>query len=260
MKRLRALRKLHGMTQTEVADKICVERSTYGKYETGQAHPPIPTLQKLASLFSVSIDELIAEDDDSPDSALQNAMDIPNNIRSLRTERGILQADLAKALGISQAALSGYESGKFQADISTYIQIADYFDVTLDYLLNNRISPPKTNINHLRSLLGIKQSDLAKQLHVQQGTISNWEADKTEPDIASLKKLAEIFGVSVGTVLGVPEPKPAESTAPAASTASFCGLSKEEMAQISDLGESIQNEIRDFIRFKLSIQQNKCNP
>lgn len=58
-----------------------------------------------------------------------------NRIRALRAQNGIKQADLAKALRVSQAALSGYETEKFQADISTYIEMANFFGVSLDYLL-----------------------------------------------------------------------------------------------------------------------------
>lgn len=58
-----------------------------------------------------------------------------NQIKRLRTLHGIKQADLAKMLKVSQAALSGYETGKFEAPLDTYIAIADYFGVTVDYLL-----------------------------------------------------------------------------------------------------------------------------
>ena len=58
-----------------------------------------------------------------------------NRIKELRASRNIKQADLAATIKVSQAALSGYETGKFQADIETYMKIAAYFDVSLDYLL-----------------------------------------------------------------------------------------------------------------------------
>lgn len=57
-------------------------------------------------------------------------------------------------------------------------------------------------IKHLRTIAGIKQIDLASRLNVRQGTISNWESGKTEPDIESLQKLADIFGTTVDYVLG----------------------------------------------------------
>ncbi len=58
-----------------------------------------------------------------------------NRIKTLRNEASIKQAELAKAVNVSPAALSGYETGKYEADIETYIKIAKYFHVSLDYLL-----------------------------------------------------------------------------------------------------------------------------
>jgi len=47
------------MTQAEVAEKLGVDRSTYGKYETGQSEPNFETLQKLADIFSTSMADLL---------------------------------------------------------------------------------------------------------------------------------------------------------------------------------------------------------
>lgn len=57
-------------------------------------------------------------------------------------------------------------------------------------------------IKQLRTDMEMKQIDLAKRLNVRQTTISNWENGKTEPDSATLQKLAEIFDVSVDYILG----------------------------------------------------------
>ena len=57
-------------------------------------------------------------------------------------------------------------------------------------------------IKQLRTGLEMKQTDLARQLSVGQNTISNWETEKTEPDTASLQKMAAIFGVSIDYILG----------------------------------------------------------
>lgn len=68
-----------------------------------------------------------------------------NRIKELRASRGVKQADLAAAIKVSQAALSGYENEKYEADLVTYKAIAEYFDVTLDYLLGTN-SAPTTDI------------------------------------------------------------------------------------------------------------------
>lgn len=57
-------------------------------------------------------------------------------------------------------------------------------------------------IKELREAAGIKQIDLAKQLNVGQNTISNWENEKTDPDVEALQTLAKIFDVSVDQVVG----------------------------------------------------------
>ena len=64
-----------------------------------------------------------------------------NRIKELRNEQNIKQAELASVVKVSQAALSGYETGKYEADIEPYKRIADYFSVSLDYLLGKETLP-----------------------------------------------------------------------------------------------------------------------
>lgn len=54
-----------------------------------------------------------------------------------------------------------------------------------------------------RRRLGITQDRLAEQLGVTAQAVSKWENDLSCPDIAMLPKLAEIFGISVDTLLGI---------------------------------------------------------
>lgn len=54
-----------------------------------------------------------------------------------------------------------------------------------------------TMIKLLRTEKGIKQEQLAEQLHVTRQAVSGWETGKTQPDIEMLTKMAEYFGVSV---------------------------------------------------------------
>ena len=54
-----ALRKLNGMSQDELADRIGVSRQTVSKYETGESLPDIEKCKRIAEVFSVSMDDLI---------------------------------------------------------------------------------------------------------------------------------------------------------------------------------------------------------
>lgn len=57
--RLLKLRKQHGMSQQQVADKINVSRSSYSQYELGIKQPTIQTLKLIADLYKCSIDYLV---------------------------------------------------------------------------------------------------------------------------------------------------------------------------------------------------------
>lgn len=57
---LTELRKLHNMSQEELAEKIGVSRQTLSKYETGESLPDIEKCRLLAEVFGVSIDDLIS--------------------------------------------------------------------------------------------------------------------------------------------------------------------------------------------------------
>lgn len=64
-------------------------------------------------------------------------------LRFLREKKNITQQRLAIDLDMNQNTVSRYESGKRQADYATLIKIADYFDVSLDYLLERTNNPQR---------------------------------------------------------------------------------------------------------------------
>ncbi|MBR6940533.1 MAG: helix-turn-helix transcriptional regulator, partial [Clostridia bacterium] len=57
------------------------------------------------------------------------------NLKKLRTEFKISQQQLADAIGVSQQSVNKYENQDVEPDISVLIKIADYFSVSVDYLI-----------------------------------------------------------------------------------------------------------------------------
>ena len=57
------------------------------------------------------------------------------------------------------------------------------------------------SIKKLRKEKGMTQDALAEQLNVTRQAVSNWEMGKTQPDVETLTKLAEIFNVSVERII-----------------------------------------------------------
>lgn len=65
-------------------------------------------------------------------------------LKELYQKRKISQVKLAMDLSMIQNSISRYENGTREADYKTLIQLADYFDVSIDYLLE-RTNNPKIN-------------------------------------------------------------------------------------------------------------------
>ena len=62
-------------------------------------------------------------------------------LKELRKAKGISQLRLAIELNSSQNTLSRYETGDREPGINELIKIADYFDVSIDYLVGRTDNP-----------------------------------------------------------------------------------------------------------------------
>ena len=60
--RLAELRKQHGLSQEELADKLGVSRQAVSKWERGEASPDTDNLIELAKIYNISLDELLGLD------------------------------------------------------------------------------------------------------------------------------------------------------------------------------------------------------
>lgn len=63
----------------------------------------------------------------------------------LRRRKGKTQADIAKLLGVTRQAYGYYEKGFREPDTSSLNILADYFDVSIDYLLG-RVNDPNRRL------------------------------------------------------------------------------------------------------------------
>lgn len=60
---------------------------------------------------------------------------ISSRLKQLRSHLNLTQSDLASVLGIAKTTLAAYEQEKSEPNIETLTKMANYFDVTIDYLL-----------------------------------------------------------------------------------------------------------------------------
>ncbi len=82
-----------------------------------------------------------------------------NRIKALREDRDLRQIDVAKQTGIDQRSLSNYETGKTNPDSYAIVRLAEFFDVTCDYLLG----VSDVNIKNQEALLN-ELSDIEKRI------------------------------------------------------------------------------------------------
>ncbi len=62
-------------------------------------------------------------------------------LKELREKRNITQLKMAMDLNMNQNTISRYETGEREAGYKELIMIADYFDVSIDYLLERSDNP-----------------------------------------------------------------------------------------------------------------------
>lgn len=79
---------------------------------------------------------------------------IGDRIRELRVQKRMSQTDLAKAINTSQQAITKWENGKSEPSSSVINNIANYFNVSTDYLLGRTSEElPDKDLSHNQKLI-----------------------------------------------------------------------------------------------------------
>ena len=108
-------------------------------------------------------------------------------LKELRSARSLMQKDISRIFNVSMGAVGNWESGKRIPDVETLIRIADYFGVSVDYLIGHDL--PDT-----ASRPAISAEDLR--------LLSAYHADP-------------VAQIAINRILGLPEPSPAGEQDPA---------------------------------------------
>ena len=73
---------------------------------------------------------------------------LPETLKRLREQKGVYLKEVAPVLGVSVGTVSNYEHGVHAPDPDTLMQLADYYDVSIDYLIGHTDCPcPISAIN-----------------------------------------------------------------------------------------------------------------
>ena len=146
---LQALRRRAGLTQRDVAIALDVTPSMVHRWERGAATPSTPRLAGLAALLGVSIDALLGQPGRDagavPPGASRHPTGQPRTLRQLREEAGLTQWQLAVRLGVTEGAISRWESGNRVPDPRYLPGLAQQLGgLSVESLLAS-LQPPEAN-------------------------------------------------------------------------------------------------------------------
>ena len=129
-------------------------------------------------------------------------MYLAKNLKNLRKQKGLSQIDFSADIGLSRSTVANWETGERQPDIEMIIRLAEYFGVTLDELILQKMRLPisrySENLRFLRKKHGMTQEKMAGLLGYKgkQG-YNAIETGKSKATVDDLTKLSIFFGVTL---------------------------------------------------------------
>ena len=142
-------------------------------------------------------------------------------LKDLRMEANLTQKELSEILKINRVQYNQYENNYNTIPIKHLISIADYFQVSIDYILElrkkrsyikiaDKVDSKKAGIRlkEFRKEFKLTQNKLAKQLNTNQSVIANYERGRTSIATPFLYTICQKYNISADYLLGkTNEPK-----------------------------------------------------
>lgn len=107
-----------------------------------------------------------------------------NKIRQIRKEKGLSITELAEMIGISYQSLQRYEAGKRDPSIQVLIALANFFDVSVDYLVGRE---PKSKVIKTYQYYLFDEDYTLKKLGVTVPTLESEASVLDESEFEALK-------------------------------------------------------------------------
>lgn len=139
----------------------------------------------------------------------------PNKIMFLRKRKGLTQIEMGKIIGVKNYSIHSWEKGKEIIPLYNLNTYANYFNVSMDYIMNlSDDSTPTNNIDKLdKEFIGNKikeirinnhltQRELAKILNTNHSVIARYESGKTLILTAFLYQICKTYNLSMDNICG----------------------------------------------------------
>ncbi len=136
-------------------------------------------------------------------------------LEDLRDERDLKKKDVAKDIGVVESVYSEWENGKLSIPTKRLNQLANYFEVNIDYMVgisNKRLRIKSKNdidlnlvsirLKEIRKSLKLTMRDLSSKFNTSSSAISNYENGKFLILSSFLIELCKYSNYSIDWVLG----------------------------------------------------------
>ncbi len=225
-KRIKELRKKNKLSQEEIGHKIGFSRNTYAYYERGESIPPTLKLSYIADFYQCSMDYLLGRINDSMikepiEKEEHQEIEPPqddNHIRfkELRKKNKLRQVDIANLLNMSIPSYNRCENLVNDISLINCNKLANYYDVSLDYLLGlsntsqyeNYVSKEidfnimKKRLKQERKNAGLSQIELSKKIGYSQAVYSDYENGDKILTTSKLLDIISYYHISIDYILG----------------------------------------------------------
>jgi len=107
-------------------------------------------------------------------------------LRELREKKGVLQSEISKYLSVTRESYSMYETGKRQMSFETLCLLANYFEVSTDYLLGRQDALPSF-LNEEERIVIAQYRELEEHARDAVKNVLSFELSRT-PKAEGMKK------------------------------------------------------------------------
>jgi transcriptional regulator with XRE-family HTH domain len=125
-------------------------------------------------------------------------MEFSERLKKLRIDNGLKQNEVASYVGVTAATYNRYEKGLSTPKAESIINLANFFNVTPDYLMVGDTDSLERfemsigdRIREKRKELKFTQKELAEKIGKTESTIQKYETNVVEPSFSVLHKLSQ---------------------------------------------------------------------
>lgn len=141
-----------------------------------------------------------------------NLSKFAENLNDLMFERNMNQKQLAEKLKITHSSVTRYLKGTREPTVTAAVKLADFFDVSLEFLLAfdtdshghgfGKSKPLGEQIKKLVESNGLTGYEFCKKCKIANPNYYYWVNGTHEPSVDNLKKIADYFNLTMDCVLG----------------------------------------------------------